>query len=50
MPERLYDEPEELAQWAKVALSVAENSKTTKKKQIRKHKPRLSSPASAKRS
>jgi DNA transformation protein len=32
MPERLYDEPEELAAWARTALAVAENSATTKKK------------------
>lgn len=35
MPERLYDEPEELAQWARIALNVAANSKTTKKKQAK---------------
>jgi DNA transformation protein len=32
MPERLYDEPEELAAWARTALAVASNSATTKKK------------------
>jgi len=32
MPDRLYDEPEELADWERIALSVAANSNTTKKK------------------
>jgi DNA transformation protein len=32
MPDRLYDEPEELATWARTALTVASNSATTKKK------------------
>jgi DNA transformation protein len=53
MPERLYDDPEELAKWARIALDVAANSNTTKKKQAKKTKKkvnRLSSPASAKRS
>jgi len=38
MPERLYDEPEELAQWARIALNVAANSATTKKKQAKRAK------------
>ena len=33
MPDRLYDEPEELARWARRALTVAANSESTKKKQ-----------------
>lgn len=36
MPDRLYDEPEELALWARIALYVATNSKTTKRKKVKK--------------
>jgi DNA transformation protein len=36
MPDRLYDEPEELAKWAHIALTVAANSETTKKKQAKR--------------
>ncbi len=36
MPDRLYDDPEELAVWARNALSVAANSATTKKKQAKR--------------
>ena len=36
LPERLYDDPDELAQWAKAAYDVALKSETVKKKQ-RKH-------------
>jgi DNA transformation protein len=32
MPDRLYDEPEELARWARAALDAARTKKTTKKK------------------
>ncbi len=32
IPERLYDDPEELALWARAAMNVAVNSKTAKKK------------------
>jgi len=32
LPDRLYDEPDELAQWARAALKVAQASPTTKKK------------------
>jgi len=32
VPDRLYDEPEELAKWARAALSVAVSSPTVKKK------------------
>jgi DNA transformation protein len=49
MPDRLYDDPEELALWARTALSVAANSETMKKKIRRKSRARLSSPARAKR-
>ncbi|MBV9045670.1 MAG: TfoX/Sxy family protein [Alphaproteobacteria bacterium] len=40
LPDRLYDDPEELAQWARAALKVAEASPTAKKK------ARKASPAS----
>ena len=32
LPDRLYDEPGELAQWARAALKVAQDSPTAKKK------------------
>lgn len=32
IPERLYDDPQELAQWARAALAVAQASPTAKKK------------------
>jgi DNA transformation protein and related proteins len=32
LPDRLYDDPEELAQWARAALRVAKESPTAKKK------------------
>jgi DNA transformation protein len=32
LPDRLYDEPDELAQWARVALAVALQSPTARKK------------------
>jgi DNA transformation protein len=35
LPDRLYDEPEELAQWARAALGVAMASPTAKKKRKR---------------
>jgi DNA transformation protein len=35
-PDRLYDDPEELAQWARVALGVASASETTRKKQAKR--------------
>jgi DNA transformation protein len=36
VPERLYDDPDELARWARVALTVASNSETTRKKQAKR--------------
>ena len=35
VPDRLYDDPEELAQWARAALTVASNSETTRRKQAK---------------
>jgi DNA transformation protein len=32
LPDRLYDDPEELAEWARAALAVAEASPTARKK------------------
>jgi len=36
LPDRLYDDPEELAQWARVALQAMKNSATEKKKRAKK--------------
>ena len=36
LPDRLYDDPEELAQWARVALDAMRNSPTEKKKRAKK--------------
>ena len=33
LPDRLYDDPDELAEWARVAFAVAQQSPTAKKKQ-----------------
>ncbi len=33
LPDRLYDDPDELAQWARAAFAVARQSPTAKKKQ-----------------
>jgi DNA transformation protein len=33
IPDRLYDDADELAQWARVALTVASGSETTRRKQ-----------------
>jgi DNA transformation protein len=35
VPDRLYDDPEELARWARAALAVASNSETTRRKQAK---------------
>lgn len=35
LPDRLYDDPEELAQWAREALAVASASPTTTRKRLR---------------
>ena len=36
LPDRLYDDPEELAAWARVALDAMRNSETEKKKRAKK--------------
>ena len=33
LPDRLYDDPDELAEWARIAFTVAQQSPTAKKKQ-----------------
>ncbi len=35
-PDRLYDDPEELARWARIAFGVASTSETTRKKQVKR--------------
>ncbi len=39
IPDRLYDDPEELARWARAALAVARASATAKKKARKASKP-----------
>ena len=40
LPDRLYDDPDELAQWARTAFAVARQSPTAKKKQRSRTSPR----------
>lgn len=49
IPERLYDEPEELARWAKRAFDIAAQSETVKRKR-RKQAALVRKPARRKRS
>jgi len=44
LPDRLYDDPEELAQWARAALAVAEASPTVKRKARQPAKNRRAKP------
>jgi DNA transformation protein len=39
LPERLYDDPEELAEWARRAFAIAERKKLTPRKRVAKRKP-----------
>jgi DNA transformation protein len=39
LPDRLYDEPEELARWARAALAVAQAAPTAKKKARKAARP-----------
>jgi DNA transformation protein len=39
IPDRLYDDPDELARWARTALAVAEASPTAKKRARKASKP-----------
>lgn len=49
LPERLYDDPEELAVWAREALAVAQRGKAAKSTHKSTHKPKRK-PAPKKRS
>ncbi len=56
MPDRLYDDPEELAQWARLALGAAERSAAAKQARTKprrraalKSKPAKAAPAKPKR-
>jgi len=40
IPARLHDEPEELAEWARHAVAVAENSSTAKRRRARESRQR----------
>jgi len=40
MPERLYDDPDELAAWARTALGVAQAKQARKKRRTRAKRPR----------
>jgi len=44
LPDRLYDDPEELAAWARVALEAMRNSETEKKKRKKKRKKKARVP------
>ena len=44
LPDRLYDDPDELAQWARTALSVAHKSAAAKPKKPAKKKVKLRRP------
>jgi DNA transformation protein and related proteins len=44
LPDRLYDDPDELAQWARTALSVAHRSAAAKPKKLAKRRPKLRRP------
>ena len=39
LPERLYDDPEELAAWARIALEAMRNSPTEQKKRAKQARP-----------
>ncbi len=44
LPDRLYDDHDELVQWAEVALSVARRSGTDKRKQAQSSKKKMAKP------
>ena len=49
LPERLYDDPEELAEWARAAIATAQRIAATKAGKARRARPRKTPPkASAK--
>ena len=49
MPDRLYDDPDELALWARAALAAAHQPKPRKRPAAKKAKPARARPARAKR-
>ena len=48
MPDRLYDDPDELAVWARAALAAALQPKPRKKPSVKKAKPSRAKPSKAK--
>ena len=48
MPDRLYDDPDELAVWARAALGAALQPKPRKKPSVKKAKPSRAKPSKAK--
>jgi DNA transformation protein len=49
LPDRLYDDPEELAEWARAAFAVARNKSAAKKKSVLERKPGKKSRPAAKK-
>ena len=49
MPERLFDDPDELAQWARAALGAAQRTGTNRKKPAAPRKPAAKKRSSKKR-
>ncbi len=49
LPERLYDDPEELAEWTRIAVAVAQAKKATKKPASKKPAKRAASKRKARR-
>ncbi|MGA2289285.1 TfoX/Sxy family protein [Bradyrhizobium sp.] len=49
LPERLYDDPEELSDWARAALAAAQRAALRKRPKMRKVEKRKSAKAAAKR-
>ena len=49
MPDRLYDDPDELAVWARAALAVAQQPKPRKRRRRRKPRHRAQAAAAKKR-
>lgn len=49
LPDRLYDDPDELAEWARAAFAVARNKSVVKKKSEPKREPKKKSRPAAKK-
>jgi DNA transformation protein len=49
LPDRLYDDPDELAEWARAAFAVACNKSVARKKSVPERKPGKKSRAAAKK-